>query len=132
MEKINPTLLNDTLRLVQLARETAKLKGSNTQAEKFGPVVDQLQTIVNKDNNHHVDSSDGILGQADFKTMFNATQNKLSGQTTVSSSSIEDRNRIVGSMASGGMNDMEIAQKFGMTRDEVRMVINLSNAGIKR
>ena len=32
----------------------------------------------------------------------------------------------------GHMNDVDIARQFGMTRDEVRMVVNLANIGNKR
>ena len=131
MDKISPTMLNDTLRLVQLARETAKSQGSNTQAEKLGPVVDQLQTIINKGTTSKVPPSSGILGQSDFKTLLNASQNKTSNQSS-SSESIAERNQIIGSMASGGMNDMDIARQLGMTRDEVRMITNLANMGNKR
>ena len=135
MDKISPTLLNDTLKLVQLARETAKLQGSQQQAEKLQPVVEKLQTLVNNDKTTKVPPSAGILGQSDFQTMLSVTRSKPSEQpasTTTSSSTIEDRNRMVGAMASGGMNDVDIARQLGMTRDEVRMVINISSIGNKR
>jgi hypothetical protein len=136
MEKISPTLLNDTLRLVQLARETAKLQGSQQQAEKLEPVVEKLQTLVNKDKPQKTPAPTGILGQSDFQTMLNVTRSKPTEQSASTSapsaSSIEDRNRMVGAMSSGGMNDVDIARQLGMTRDEVRMVINISNIGNKR
>jgi transcriptional regulator with GAF, ATPase, and Fis domain len=139
MDKISPTLLNDTLKLVQLARETAKLKGSQQQAEKLEPVVEKLQTLVNKDKIAKPPAPTGILGQSDFQAMLNVTRSKPAVQTastqsasTQSTSSIEDRNRMVGAMTSGGMNDVDIARQLGMTRDEVRMVVNMSNIGNKR
>ena len=134
MDKISPTLLNDTLKLVQLARETAKLKGSQQQAEKLEPVVEKLQTLVNKDKTAKPPAPVGILGQSDFQAMLNVTRSKPAAQTspTQSISSVEDRNRMVGAMTSGGMNDVDIARQLGMTRDEVRMVINMSNIGNKR
>jgi transcriptional regulator with GAF, ATPase, and Fis domain len=142
MDKISPTLLNDTLKLVQLARETAKLQGSKQQAEKLEPVVEKLQTLVNNDKTPKPSASAGILGQSDFQTMLNVSRNtkpavqaesgSSSSSSAVSSSSIEDRNRMVGAMTAGGMNDVDIARQLGMTRDEVRMVINISNIGNKR
>ena len=134
MDKISPTLLNDTLKLVQLARETAKLQGSKQQAEKLQPVVEKLQTLVNNDQTPKLPVSSGILGQSDFQTMLNVSRSKPAEQApnTVSSSSIEDRNRMDGAMTSGGMNETDIARQMGMTRDEVRMVVNISNIGNKR
>lgn len=130
MDKISPTLLNDTLKLVQLARETARMQGSNQQAEKLEPVVEKLQTLVN-DKTSKPAASQGLMGQSDFQIMLQASQTKPAEQSTqtVSSSSIEDRNRMVNAMAAGGMNDVDIARQFGITRDEVRMVINLANLG---
>jgi len=144
MDKISPTLLNDTLKLVQLARETANLQGSKQQAEKLEPVVEKLQSLVNNDKTPKAPASSGILGQSDFQTMLNVSKSKpveqsnsaassaASPSSAVSSSAIEDRNRMVGAMSSGGMNEVDIARQLGMTRDEVRMVINISNIGNKR
>lgn len=127
MDKISPTLLNDTLKMVQLARETANLQGSKTQAEKFDPIVNQLMDLVNIESNPIKTSTDGILNQSDFKTMFGVAQNNTSTQAATSTSSINERNQIVGSMSSGGMSDLEIARQLGMTRDEVTMIVNLAN-----
>jgi len=139
MDKISPTLLNDTLKLVQLARETAKLQGSKQQAEKLEPVVEKLQTLVNNDKTPKPAASTGILGQSDFQTMLAVSRSKPAeagsaavSSNAISASSVEDRNRMVGAMSSGGMNETDIARQMGMTRDEVRMVINISNIGNKR
>lgn len=138
MDKIGPTLLNDTLKLVQLARETARLQGSQQQAEKLEPVVEKLQNLVNDKTSKisQTSQSAGILGQTDFQILLNASQTQSTEPTTsttaVSTSSIEDRNRMVGAMSAGGMNDIDVARQLGMTRDEVRMVLNLANLGNKR
>ena len=42
----------------------------------------------------------------------------------VQSTAGSDRNRMVLAMASGSMRDVDIARQFGMTLDEVRMVIS--------
>jgi hypothetical protein len=133
MDKISPTLLNDTLKLVQLARETARAQGSNQQAEKLEPVVEKLQNLVN-DKTSKPAASQGLMGQSDFQILLNASQNKSSEQQTqaVSTSSVEDRNHMVSAMASGGMSDVDIARQFGMTREEVKMILNLADLGSKR
>jgi transcriptional regulator with GAF, ATPase, and Fis domain len=129
MEKINANLLNDTLNLVQLARETARLKGSRSQAERLEPVVQKLQTIVANENSPKPTASNGVLGQGDFQTLLSAVQNK---SPLPQNNGIEDRNRMVNAMATGGMNDVDVARQLGMTRDEVRMVLNLANVGKRR
>jgi transcriptional regulator with GAF, ATPase, and Fis domain len=129
MEKINANLLNDTLNLVQLARETARLKGSRSQAERLEPVVQKLQTIVANENSPKPTASNGVLGQGDFQTLLSAVQNK---SPLSQNNGIEDRNRMVNAMATGGMNDVDVARQLGMTRDEVRMVLNLANVGKRR
>jgi DNA-binding transcriptional regulator LsrR (DeoR family) len=35
-------------------------------------------------------------------------------------------------MAAGGMQDLDIARQLGVSRDEVRMVINLANSNSRR
>lgn len=134
MEKISSTLLNDTLKLVQLARETARVQGSQQQAEKLEPVVEKLQNLVN-DKGTKTSSATGIMAQSDFQILLNASQTKSTDQVSTGSSSIsavEDRNRMVGAMSAGGMNDIDVARQLGMTRDEVRMVLNMANLGNKR
>ena len=53
MEKIQNNLLSDTYNLVQLARETARIKGSQQQADKLAPVVSQLKTLVTQQQRIH-------------------------------------------------------------------------------
>jgi hypothetical protein len=133
MDKISPTLLSDTLKLVQLARETARMQGSSQQAEKLEPVVEKLQNLVN-DKTSKPAPSQGLMEQSDFQILLNASKNKTSEPQTqsVTASSIEDRNHMVSAMAAGGMGEVDIARQFGMTREEVKMVLNLANLGTKR
>jgi hypothetical protein len=128
MEGIQNNLLSDTLNLVQLARETARIRGSQQQAEKLTPVVSQLKTLVTQQRETTPSQVTGILAQDDFQSLLSVE--KKSGTDSVSDA--RERNQVIVSMASGGMNDVDIARQMGMPRDEVRMVVNLANTGSRR
>jgi hypothetical protein len=128
VDKINPSLLTDTLNLVQLARETARVRGNQGKAEKLSPVVESLQTLVNNDSGSKAPVSPGIMGQSDFQTLIAASQKKSTN--TSGTKTVEERNQMVTAMASGGMNDLEIARQLDMTREEVKMVLNIANIGL--
>jgi DNA-binding NarL/FixJ family response regulator len=128
MEKIQNSLLNDTYNLVQLARETARLKGSQQQAEKLSPVVDQLKTLVTRQQSSQVTEPTGILAQDDFQSMLSIKRSP----STNSLMEAKERNQVITAMASGGMKDMDIARQLGMARDEVRMVVNMANSNSRR
>lgn len=133
MSKITPTLLNDTLNLMQLARETAKMQGQGAKAERLQPVVEGLRNIVSNvqatDNTNRPPSgTGGVTAQGDFQTLLKIAQNGSSnsaGSTSILTSSPLERNNIVSAMGSGGMTDVDIARQMGITRDEVRMVLSL-------
>jgi hypothetical protein len=143
MNNISSVLLSDTLKLIQLARETARVQGQPEQAEKLKPVVEQLKSLAEGANQAKVTAvpqkttaqslppSGGILAQEDFKTLLSAVQ-KSQNQSPSNlpaglrpTSSLE-RNQMVVSMASGGMSALDIARQMGMTLDEVNMVIRLN------
>lgn len=128
MEKIQNNLLTDTYNLLQLARETARLRGSQNQAEKLSPVVDQLKTLVTQQNVVAPVKPTGIMAQDDFQTMLKL--HKEPSQNTVIDA--RERNQVISSMAAGGMQDLDIARQMGVSRDEVRMVINLANSNSRR
>ncbi|HPH96558.1 MAG TPA: hypothetical protein PKW33_14605 [Anaerolineaceae bacterium] len=133
MDKISSTLLSDTLNLVQLARETARLRGSQKQVERMSPVVDQLRTLVTREQETRPPAAPGILGQSDFQTLLAASQTRSTGSVTASSPT--DRTQVVTAMSAGGMNELDIARQMGMPRDEVQMILNLGNSsatGAKR
>lgn len=142
MNSVSSVLLSDTLKLIQLARETARVQGQVEHAEKLKPVVEQLKNIAEDASkpkpiaapqqkaNLGVKPSGGVLAQEDFKTLL-ATVQKSQNQSSPNlpaglrpTSSLE-RNQIVISMASGGMSALDIARQMGMTIDEVNMVIRL-------
>ena len=128
MERIQNNLLSDTYNLVQLARETARLKGSQQTADKLTPVVSQLKDLVSQQQAPVSTAPTGILAQDDFQSLLNVEKKS-------SSSSISDareRNQVIVAMASGGMTEVDIARQMGMPRDEVRMVVNLANSTSRR
>lgn len=128
MERIQNNLLSDTYNLVQLARETARIKGSQQQADRLSPVVSQLKTLVNQQQEITPSQPTGILAQDDFKSLLNVE--KKSNANTLSDA--KERNQVIVAMASGGMAEVDIARQMGMPRDEVRMVVNLANSGSRR
>jgi hypothetical protein len=128
MEKIQNSLLNDTYNLVQLARETARLRGSQQQAEKLSPVVDQLKTLVTQQRSVSAAQPTGILAQDDFKSLMAVQKSSSSSNLT----DAKERNQVITAMASGGMKDVDIARQMGMPRDEIRMVLNLATSNSRR
>jgi hypothetical protein len=128
MERVQNNLLSDTLNLVQLARETARIKGSQQQADKLTPVVSQLKTLVTQQREISSTQPTGIMAQDDFQSLLSVE--KKSGTDAITDA--RERNQVIVSMASGGMNDVDIARQMGMPRDEVRMVVNLANSSSRR
>ncbi len=127
-----PGLLNDTLNLVSLARETALVMGKNTQAQKLTPVVEELRTAVTTAKNPNTVEKNaiptGMMAQNDFQTLLSAAKNTAPAERTIPNLAINERNSIVRAMAAGNMTDVDIARQLGMTRDEVGLVLNISNA----
>jgi len=100
LSAITPGLLNDTLNLIQLARETARLQGNMAQAERLTPVVDGLANCLRSDLQSDETRSTrlagkivpgatqtvptpatanpasvgGLMGQDDFKTLLAVAQ----------------------------------------------------------
>jgi hypothetical protein len=127
MSNISPTLLNDTLQLVQLAREVALSKGAQAQADRLSPVVKDLRTLVNKTQETHTSAAPtGILAQNDFQTLLQVAQKKSPTAVTYQGQSSTEKSQMVQAMAAGNMSEVEIARQLGMTREEVRLVLSLS------
>ena len=128
MNSISSSMLTQTLNLIQIARETSHAQGiNNTQLDKLKPVENQLREIVVQDRTADFETngteSGGILSQHDFSTLLETIKEKTSSFDTINS--ITDRNRVISAMSSGGMNDLDIARYFGISRDEVNIVLNL-------
>ena len=127
MPKITPDLLNDTLSLIQIARETALAKGSQDQAERLKPVVDGFRSAVQTSQDQNsVEPVSKVMAQDDFQTLLTAASSQP-GNTVNTMSSME-RNRVVTAMQGGGMSDSDIARQVGMTREEVRMILSLNQS----
>jgi hypothetical protein len=128
MNRIEPGLLTDTLNLVQLARETAMAKGKQAQAQRLSPVVDELKTLViaKRETTAAASTSAGVMAQDDFKTLLEAAANKPAADSV---SGAGDRNRMILAMSSANMRDIDIARQFGMTTDEVKLVVSASQKG---
>jgi hypothetical protein len=131
MNDIPKVSLEDTLYLIQLARETALSKGKEQQADRLTPVAEEMRKVVTVSRQAPSSvstSTSGILGQPDFQKMLEASQVKsTTGLETLTVNPVQDRSRVVGAMASSGMSELDIARQLGMTRDEVRLVINIQN-----
>jgi hypothetical protein len=151
MTRITSGLLSDTLNLVQLARETALQQGKQDQAKRLSPVVDNLRTMVNTTRQPQAPAKPtGMMAQDDFMTLLAASQNQsvrstapqtfsspapassttstppVSPVNNIQASSALERNRVIVAMSGGSMSDMDIARQMGMTREEVRLVLNIS------
>lgn len=155
MNNIPKVSLEDTLYLIQLMRETALSQGEKTRANRLTPVESEIRGLVS--NTRQAQSptaaqspasaaaqsvqpaaaptgaakpASGILGQSDFKKLLEVTQTRASGVQPVSNTNAAlERNRMVQAMASADMSEIDIAQQFGMTRDEVRMVLSVQQKG---
>lgn len=141
MSKISSHLLTDTLSVVQLARETAMAGGKQAQASRLTSVANDLKNIVTTTRDTRPAVPYGELGQGDFRALLAAAAKKPEAATNaaavtgtanvtatgaVSSTAAAERNRMVLAMAKSNMTDIDIARQLGMTRDEVRMVMNVS------
>jgi transposase-like protein len=127
MTTISPNLLNDTLNLVALARETALSRGEQAKAQRLGPVVENLRSVAVEAQKTRPDPAGSeLLGQSDFQTLLAAMQKQpVNG---AASPSPAERNQVVTAMASGGMAHVDIARQMGITREEVRMILSVTQA----
>jgi hypothetical protein len=134
VSKISPTLLNDTLNLVQLARETALAQGKDAQAQRLSPVVKDLRSAVNtsrepQGRTQQTSAPSGMMAQSDFKTLLEAAKKTPSPAKPAQSVNSVERNQMVTAMSAGNMSDVDIARQLGMTREEVHMVLSVSHMG---
>jgi hypothetical protein len=134
MTSITPTLLNDTLSLIQLARETARNQGKEAQVERLSPLVDGLRNAVSEARD--VKSSATMLNQDGFKTLLNAVDAPAPKSPSASASGMvsspAERSQMVWMMAEGGMKDIDIARHLGITRDDVQLVLSLQHGSSRK
>jgi cell pole-organizing protein PopZ len=127
MSNIPRISLEDSLYVLQLARETALAQNRQAQAKRMMPVVEEMRSLVaNPSQPSAIPPSSGVMGQSDFKTLLSVTQSRVNQTQTVdSAASIMDRNRLIGAMAEANMSDVDIARQFSITREEVQLVLNV-------
>ncbi|MCX6059016.1 MAG: hypothetical protein NTW69_12795 [Chloroflexi bacterium] len=127
MSNIPKVSLEDSLYVLQLARETALAQNRQAQAKRMMPLVDEMQSLVsNPPQPAAIPPSTGVMGQSDFKTLLTVTQSRVNQTATVdSTAAIMDRNRLIGAMSEANMSDVDIARQFSITRDEVQLVLNI-------
>jgi len=128
MNSVNRVSLEDTLKLIQLVRETALAKGREAQAKQLAPVMEEMQQLVatTKKNQPGAPQPKGDLGQEDFQTLLKISQARASAEpANTSVSSVMERNHLMQAMSAGSMSDIEIARQFGVTREEVRLVLSV-------
>lgn len=118
--------LEDSLYVLQLAREAALAKNRLAQARRMEPVVEQMRGLVANANQAPTTApSTGVMGQSDFKALLNIAASRTNeGRATESTSSVAERNRLIGAMAQANMPEVDIARQFGMSREEVRLILN--------
>jgi len=121
--------LEDSLYVLQLARETALAQNRQAQAKRMSPVVEEMRGLIanSPQGATATPPSTGVMGQSDFKTLLNISQARVVNQTqsVESTQSALERNRLIGAMAEANMSDVDIARQFSMTREEVQLVLNI-------
>lgn len=126
MSNIPKVSLEDSLYVLQLARETALAQNRQIQAKRMAPVVEEIHGLVaNPPQSTTTPPSTGMMGQTDFKTLLNISQDRVNqAQTVNTTSSVLERNRLIGAMSQANMSDVDIARQFSMTREEVQLVLS--------
>lgn len=122
---VNTNLLSDTLNVVQIAQETALRRGKDTQANRMQPVVDKLRSILTKERSAAPVEPSGVLKESSFQTLMALKEKQVDGQISTNMP-VEEKQNIVTALSSGGMSETDIAKQLGIARDEVRMIVNLS------
>lgn len=126
MSNISRVSLEDSLYVLQLARETALVQNRQAQAKRMGPLVEEMRGLVaNPPQTLNTPPSTGMMEQSDFKTLLNISQAKANqAQTAESTSTALERNRLIGAMSEANMSDVDIARQFSITREEVQLVLS--------
>jgi hypothetical protein len=118
--------LEDSLYVLQLAREAALAKNRQAQVNRMNPVVEEIRGLVaNSYQSQTSTPSSGLMGQPDFKALLDVAQSRTSRPASVESvSSAMERNRLIGAMAEASMSDVDIARQFSMSREEVQLILS--------
>ncbi len=118
--------LEDSLYVIQLAREAALAKNRQAQANRMNPVVEEMRGLVT--NSHQAQAASpasGVMGQSDFKALLDVARSRPSQPAQVeSTTSAMERNRLIGAMSEANMSDVDIARQFSMSREEVKLILS--------
>jgi len=118
-------LLNDTINLFSLAREVALEQGEHEKAERLTTVINQLRQV--SPNNSQVKSSlPKDASNAPMQVRRDSSIVEQSNPSSFGAPSINERNRMILVLSAGGMTDIEIAKQLGITQEEVRIILRLS------
>jgi hypothetical protein len=140
MPTISKDLLSDTLHVIQLARETARMQGKSARFEHLDPVVDNLRDLVSAASNaaqspagaaaqeQKPPPGPAVVMQDDFQALLNLVQKSApgAGKGPAAASAPLERSQAVLAMAAGGMSELDIARHLGMTLGEVNMVVSIN------
>jgi hypothetical protein len=134
MNNISKVSLEDTLYLIQLMRQTALSQGLQAQATRLTPVESEMRGLVTSAHQAQPAAApaSGMLGQSDFKKLLEVTQSQTSSAATPAAPTANaalERNRMIQAMASASMSEIDIARQFGVTREEVRLVLSTQSKG---
>ena len=118
--------LEDSLYVLQLARETALAQNRHAQAKRMMPIVEEMHSLVASGYQQATTPpSTGVMGQSDFKMLLNVTQSRANQPSaTDSTASVMERNRLIGAMSQANMTEIDIARQFSMTREEVHLILS--------
>jgi hypothetical protein len=127
MNNIPKVSLEDSLYVLQLARETALAQNRHEQAKRMMPVVEEIRGLVaSSAQPPKAPPSTGAMGQSDFKTLLHVSQARVNQPGSAdSTAAVLERNRLIGAMSGAKMSDVDIARQFSMTREEVQLVLNI-------
>ncbi len=128
MSNIPRVSLEDSLYVIQLARETALAQNRQTQAKRMAPLVEEMRGLIANPPQAVTSTppSTGVMGQSDFQTLLNVSQARVHQAGTVdSTASVLERNRLIGAMSEANMSDVEIARQFSMSREEVQLALEV-------
>jgi len=118
--------LEDSLYVLQLARETALAQNRQAQAKRMMPIVEEMRGLVTSAyQTQTVAPSSGVMGQSDFKALLDVTQSRVSQPATAdSTASVMERHRLIGAMSEANMSEVDIARQFSMAREEIHLILN--------
>jgi hypothetical protein len=119
--------LEDSLYVLQLARETALAQNRHAQAKRMMPVVEEMRGLITTgyQQSQPASLSLGVMGQSDFQALLNVTQSRSTSTPTIDpTASVIERNRLIGAMSEANMTEIDIARQFSMTREEVHLILS--------